>query len=108
TGTFKDKHWRDSRKWFSYQLKNDQKQAAFLRVTYYGGDKGRNFTISANDQKLADVALDGSKGEMFFTEDYQIPQNLIQAEDGKIRVKFEAKPGSIAGGVFEVRLMKKP
>nr|MBD3622395.1 hypothetical protein [Sunxiuqinia sp.] len=50
--------------------------------------------------------MTGSIGFEFFTEDYAIPNDILEQSHGQLTVKFEAKDGSIAGGVFEVRLMK--
>ena len=73
---------------------------------YFGLDNNRHFNILINDQFVAEVNLDGSKGFEFFTEDYAIPNDILEQSHGQLTVKFEAKDGSIAGGVFEVRLMK--
>jgi len=107
SGVNQGKHWRDATGWFSYQLNDKEGQAGKLRIMYFGLDNGRTFTISINDEKLADVTLDGSKGFEFFTVDYDIPQDVLDKADGKLRVKFEAAQGSVAGGIYEVRLMKK-
>lgn len=107
SGVYKDRHWRDAKGWFSYQLKDNYTQADRVRVTYYGGDKGRKFRILINHQPVANVTLDGSRGDHFFTEDYLISSALVKASAGKLEVKFEAEAGSVAGGVYEVRLLKK-
>jgi len=106
SGVNQGKHWRDAAGWFSYQMDDKEGKACKLRVMYFGLDNGREFTISINDEKLADVTLDGSKGFEFFTVDYDIPQEILEKAAGKLRVKFEAVPGSVAGGIYEVRLMK--
>ncbi|WP_372775603.1 beta-L-arabinofuranosidase domain-containing protein [Mangrovibacterium sp.] len=106
SGVNQGRHWRDATGWLSYQLNDKNRKAGKLRIMYFGLDSGRNFTISINDEKVADVTLDGSKGFEFFTVDYEIPQEIVEDADGKFRVKFEAAPGSIAGGIYEVRLMK--
>lgn len=106
SGVHEGKHWRDASGWFSYLMADKEKQAGKLRVMYFGGDRGREFSISINGIKVADVRLEGQKGNGFYTVDYAIPQEVLDTADGKYRVKFEARPGSIAGGVFEVRLMK--
>ncbi|PTN08691.1 glycoside hydrolase family 127 protein [Mangrovibacterium marinum] len=107
SGVNQGKHWRDATGWFSYQLNDKAGDAGKLRIMYFGLDNGRNFSIRINGEKLADVSLDGSKGLEFFTVDYNIPQEILDKADGKLRVKFEAAPGSVAGGIYEVRLMKK-
>lgn len=107
SGTHKNRHWRHARGWFSYELNNKEKEPAVLQVTYYGLDSGRNFNVIINDQHIATVNLDGSEGDKFYTVDYAIPAEMIKnAPDGKLIVKFEAHPGSIAGGVYDVRLMR--
>ncbi|RKD91640.1 glycoside hydrolase family 127 protein [Mangrovibacterium diazotrophicum] len=107
SGVNQDKHWRDATGWFSYLLTDKDGDAGKLRIMYFGLDNGRNFSISINGEKLTDVSLDGSKGFEFFTIDYDIPQDILDKAAGKLRVKFEADPGSVAGGIYEVRLMEK-
>jgi hypothetical protein len=107
TGVNKDRHWRDARGWFSYKMNNKEKQAARLRVTYYGGDKDRRFKILVNNQSIAEVVLDGSHGDEFYIVDYPIPPEVLQQGHGQITVKFLATAASVAGGVYEVRLVKK-
>lgn len=107
TGVNQDKHWRDAHGWFSYALTDKNKEAATLRVTYFGGDRGRRFSILLNDQPLAQVALDGSHGNDFYTIDYPISQNLTKQSNGTLKVKFQAADGSVAGGIYEVRLLRK-
>jgi len=107
SGVNQGKHWRDATGWFSYQLNDKNGDAGKLRIMYFGLDNGRNFNISINGEKLADVSLDGSKGFGFYTVDYDIPQEILDKAEGKLRVKFEAAPSSVAGGIYEVRLMKK-
>ncbi len=106
SGVNQGKHWRSANGWFSYELRDPKSEAGKLRVLYFGLDNSRNFTISINGEKLADVTLDGSKGFGFFSVDYEIPKTALEKANGKLRVKFEAAPGSVAGGIYEVRLMK--
>lgn len=106
TGQNQDRHWRDARGWFSYQLKNPNQQADRLQVTYWGKDRNRKFKILLNDQPLATVEQDGQKGEAFYTEEYAIPASQ-NAQAGPLTVKFLAEPGSATGGIYEVRLLKK-
>lgn len=109
TGYFKDRHWRDAKGSFSYDLKTVPNQPLSLAVTYWGGDKGRSFTILANDTKIADVSLNGEKPDDFEAINYPIPATLVsQAASGTLTIKFVAQPGSVAGGVFDIRLIKSP
>ena len=101
------RHWRDATDWFSYQLSDPEHQAASLRLTYFAGDKGRHFAIYINDIKLADVSLQGAAAEDFYDVDYPLTPAMRQsAAKGQYTVKFVAQPGSIAGGLYGVRLLK--
>jgi len=103
-GYFQDRHWRDAKGWFGYDLKTIPNQPLSLAVTYWSGDNRRSFSILANETKIADVALQGKKPGSFETVIYPIP--AAQASSEKLTIKFVAEPGSTAGGVFDVRLIK--
>ncbi|MFT2010867.1 glycoside hydrolase family 127 protein [Pontibacter sp. 13R65] len=103
-GTHQNRFWRHATKWFSYDLRNKNREAKMLRITYFGQDKDRSFDILVNDVLVKTVKLDGSKGDTFYEEDYQLPQKVQQSE--KLTVKFVAHKGSVAGGIYHVRLMK--
>lgn len=105
SGIYEGRHWRHARGWFSYLLKDADRQAGKLQVMYSGPDSGRHFRILVNDEVLAEVKLTGDRAG-FFTVDYVLPKEMIQKAKGQYRVKFEAMPGSMAGGVYEVRLMR--
>jgi uncharacterized protein len=106
-GVFMDRHWRHAEGWFSYDLNDPGNEAATLRVTYSGFDRGRNFDILLNQQLLATVSLDGSYGGGFVEVDYPIPAEILsQNTDGKMEIMFRAHENSMAGGVFFIRLMR--
>ncbi|MEJ2045581.1 MAG: glycoside hydrolase family 127 protein [Reinekea sp.] len=105
TGIHLDHYWRDAKGYFSYLLDPDGEASATLRVTYFGEDKDRNFDILINDTKLATVGLTGGRGKVFFDVDYNIPSSMI-SNGSAFRVKFQAHAGSVAGGVFYVRLLR--
>src|SRR5690606_13227974 len=108
SGTNQDFFWRDARGWFSYDLANTNKQGKILRLTYFGGDRDRNFDILINDQILATVNLDGAKGDTFYTVDYEIPEEILNnLNDDQMTLKFVAHKGSVAGGIYYIRLLKK-
>ncbi|WP_216362571.1 glycoside hydrolase family 127 protein [Bowmanella denitrificans] len=98
-------HWRDASHWFSYRLSDADLQAKVLRLTYFGGDANRQFEIHFNGEKLADVTLK-PKGDGFYEVDYPLPENLVNQGLGGHTLKFIAQPGSIAGGIYGVRLLK--
>jgi uncharacterized protein len=106
-GVYNDRHWRHARGWFSYELNDPSNEAAKLRVTYNGGDRGRNFDILINKQLLATVNLNGSQGSTFIDVDYPIPAEILAKNtNGKMEVVFKAHERSIAGGVFYIRILR--
>jgi hypothetical protein len=106
TGVHNNRHWRHATGWFSYDLRDPQNEAKTLMLTYFGLDAGRDFDILINDRHLAAVKLNGFLGDDFVDVEYEIPASIIESSEGVLTVKFKAHRGSIAGGVFHVRLLK--
>jgi hypothetical protein len=104
SGVHKDRHWRTAKGWFSYDLKNAKGEARKIRMTYYGQDKNRSFSIYLNGVLLKIVELNGVEGDRFYDVDYDLPQGLIKEK--ALTVKFVANEGSVAGGIYYVRLLK--
>jgi len=107
SGIHEGRHWRHARGWFSYDLKNTNREGLTLRVTYSGQDRGREFTIWINDMLLTTVKSGGSMGNRFIDVDYPIPQSIRDnLVDEVMNVKFVAREGSVAGGIYHIRLLK--
>jgi hypothetical protein len=104
-GRFRERSWRDARGWFSYELRVPKDHGAELMVTYWGDDRDRRFDVLADGKPLADVHLDGSRGSTFF--DVRYPLSNAADADGRVTITFRAKPGSIAGGAFDVRVIRR-
>lgn len=100
-------HYRNAKGWFSYNLIDKNKEAAALRITYFGRDRNKNFSILINDKTLAKVSLDGSKGNDFYTVDYPITDEILKSSNGTLKVKFVAADGSTTGDIYEVRLIRR-
>jgi DUF1680 family protein len=103
-GVNKGKHWRHATGWFSYELTDRKGEARALRLTYSKLDAGRRFDILINDNLLAEVRLDASAAQELYTRDYTIPPGVAVA--GKLVVKFVARDGSVAGGLYGLRLLR--
>jgi DUF1680 family protein len=106
SGLAKGRHWRHATSWFSYDLTDKKSEAKALRLTYSKGDAGRKFDILINGQRLAAVTLDGKAAQDLYTVDYPIPPALVAAAGGKLVVKFVARDGSVAGGLYGLRLLR--
>lgn len=106
TGLHNGRRWRHG-DWFQYTLTTRGQRAVNLAVTYWGGDAGRTFTILADGEVLATEKLNNSRPGQFFEKYYAVPERVLSAvTNGEVTIKFSAAANSIAGGVFDVRLMK--
>ncbi len=105
-GVNQDRHWRDAEGWFSYDLRDKEREAKTLRLTYFGEDSGRNFKIVINGHVVAEEGFDEPKGDQFYEVDYEIPQEVMENSKGKLEVRIEAMPGSRTAGIYGVRLLR--
>lgn len=104
SGTYQGEYWRDGQL-FSYQMQTKGKtEGVTLMVRYWGGDAGnREFYIKVDNTTIATESLTGGKNE-FVNKEYAIPADLLEGKT-QVRVKFQAKSGNTAGGVYYVRLL---
>ena len=100
------RHWRHATKWFSYELKDPKGEAKVLRLTFAKADAGRRFDIEVNGMLVAEVALAGDIKQEFYTVDYPLPASVTQSKPSALSVRFVAKPGSVAGGLYGLRLLR--
>jgi hypothetical protein len=107
SGNNNGRHWRDSHSWFSYQLTDVSQAATVLRLEYFSGDAGRQFSVLLNGQLLAEVVLQPTTAAGIYSVDYAIPKALLRhSQNGHHQLKFVAGPGSVAGGIYGIRLLK--
>jgi DUF1680 family protein len=97
------RHWRHASGWFSYEMKDPDGAARVLQLTFASGDAGREFDVLLNGRLLQAVTIE-RKGEAFYTLDLPLPADA--ARPGKLEVKFVARAGSVAGGLYGVRLLR--
>jgi DUF1680 family protein len=100
------RHWRHATKWFSYQLNDSKREAKVLRLSFARADGGRRFDIVVNGQRIVEVELPTNEAQEFYTRDYALPAELVQNGGGKLEVKFVARTGSVAGGLYGLRLLR--
>lgn len=104
------RHWRHARGWFSYRLSNPQHKATTLRLTLIGTDRGRTFKVLLNGLEIDTintnntVNTNGTIETGFYHIEYTLPENIRNSN--VIEFKLEALPGSIAGGLYELRLLE--
>lgn len=104
-----DEFWRDARDggFFSYNLSTGNERNLTLVVRYWGSEWGtRKFDIYVDEEKLLTVDNTGKWNQSrFFDVEYRIPESMVKGKNS-VRVKFLALPGSAAGAVYYIRLVK--
>lgn len=77
-------------------------------VRYRSGETGgRQFDIMINGEKLVTENLAGKFNKSgFINIEYPLPDSMITGKDS-VEVKFQATAGNSAGGVFNVRILRK-
>lgn len=109
TGNNLNAFWRDASDggFFSYDLATRSENGLSLWVRYWGAEWGsRKFDILIDDAPLAAEDNTGRWNQSLFRDVvYAIPDSMVQGKS-RIRVKFRASPGSTAGAVYGVRLLR--
>lgn len=91
--------------WFSYEMKLPQAGTkAAIYAVYWGQDGGREFDILVDGVVIATEKLPGGK-EDYYGVEYPLPNSALASKE-KVTVRFQPRPGSTAGGVFDVRILK--
>jgi uncharacterized protein len=106
SGDFGDHFYRDAAEggWFSWDVKTLPDEPQNLVLTYWGGDRGRQFDIIIDGQKVATERLSASHQGVYFDEVYPLPSALTS---GKRKVNLRIQGSNTwVGGVFGVRIMK--
>lgn len=106
TGMFKERHYRNGKGSFSYDLKNNTLEARKLRITYFGADKNKNFDVFVNEVLVATINMDGSEGNQFIDKIIELPESILNAKSKVLQVQFKAKPSASITGIYEVRLLR--
>jgi DUF1680 family protein len=103
SGSYNSEYYRDATGWFSYVMNTKGlTDSVSLMVRYWGGDTNRKFTIQVDGVTIATVSLTGGSNA-FVNKEYPIPSSLLVGKQ-TVTVKFVAESGSVAGGVYYIRL----
>ena len=98
--------WRHATGWFSYTLSDPALAARALRLTFSPGDAGRKFDVLINGTLVAPLTLEAQGSTELYHREIAIDPALVAASKGKLQVRFAAREGSIAGGLYGLRLLR--
>jgi uncharacterized protein len=105
SGIHNGRRWRHGN-WFQYVLDPRGEEAVELAVTYSGDDAGRKFDIVVNGQTIATQELTAERRGGFVEKRYPIPPEVLSAApQGQLTFKLAA-PTGLAGGIFDIRLLR--
>lgn len=108
-GEHSNRKWRHATDggWVSFDMKVPADRGAALVVSYWGSDAGdRTFDILVDGVKVATQTLNNDKPGQFFDVTYPIPGELTLGKQ-KVTVRFQARPGNTAGGLYGLRMLKE-
>jgi DUF1680 family protein len=108
TGSHMGRKWRTGENggWFSFTMKLPEEGRAQLVLTYWGSDSGRRtFDVYVDDQKIATQSLNNPKPNAWHDVVHELPEELTRGKQS-VRVKLQAHPGNIAGGLFGARMVR--
>ena len=92
--------------WFSYRLRVLADRPTTLACTWWGDERGRRtFDILIDGTKIATQKLLHNRPGEFFEAEYAIPRELTRGKK-TVTVRFQAHPGSFAGGAFGCATLK--
>jgi hypothetical protein len=105
TGIHNGRRWRHGA-WIQYSLDPRGAREAILSVTFSGDDRGREFDILVDGTRIATERLTGEKPNDFIEKRHPIPSGILQAAGNRrVTVRFTAGRG-LAGGLYDVRLLR--
>ncbi|MFL9843582.1 beta-L-arabinofuranosidase domain-containing protein [Flavobacterium rhizosphaerae] len=103
TGYMEDRHYRDARGWFSYQMRNTDKNAKYLYIAYFDNDRNRTLSIEVNGKTVTSQKLEGKSGHALQYQLLPLPESEQSQET--LTVKFKAAERAFTAKIIEVRLL---
>lgn len=110
-GNYEGEAWRDARNggFFEYTMATGSSTELSLMVRYWGNesDFNRRFDILIDGEKIASETLfrKWNKAE-FQNVSYEIPEKLLTGKSN-VTVRFQSGEHTVAGGIFQIRLIKR-
>lgn len=108
TGVHMGEMWRDANNgYISYTMRTNKETNLSLMVRYWGNETGsRSFDILIDGVKLVRENIVGKwNKEQFENVIYPIPNTMVTGKN-TIVVRFQAVASNVAGGLFNVRILR--
>jgi hypothetical protein len=102
-----ESHWRDASPggWFSYEMKVAPGGPNVLHALYWGRETGaRTFEVQVRGRTIAKTTLGDHGSDDFYAVETPIPEELTRGQ-AAVTIRFQAHPGNMAGGLFDLRIL---
>ena len=105
TGYWNDYHYREARRWFSYNLKNTNSKGRFLYLKYFDKETSRSAKIFVNETSAGKLELNGEGGNGYQEKVIAIPESQAAKQELILKVAAINKHNTMQ--LIEVRLLTK-
>lgn len=105
SGYMEDRHFREAKGWFSYQMRNKDKNAKYLYITYFDANNNRTLNTEINGIKTFSQNFEGKTGGSPQTLLIPIPESESRKEI--LNIKFNSGEKSLTPKIIEVRLLNQ-
>lgn len=105
TGYMEDRHFREAKGWFSYQMRNKAKSAKYLYLLYFDTGNNRTLKTEINGSEVFAKNFDGKMGSSPQSLFIPIPESESRKE--VLNVKFNTNEKSFTPKIIEVRLLNE-
>ena len=102
TGTNKDRHFRRTKGWFSYNLKVKE-EAGRIRITIQKNDRNKVAILLNNNKLAVNPTISEADKDGFITLSWLLPQKL---KSGSCPIRFTPDGTEWTPAIYEVRLLK--
>ncbi|MCY0970448.1 glycoside hydrolase family 127 protein [Chryseobacterium wangxinyae] len=105
TGYMEDRHFREAKGWFSYQMKNKERNAKYLYITHFDANNNRTLNAEINGVKTYSKNFEGKMGNSPQTLLIPIPDSETRKEI--LDIRFNSGEKSLTPKIIEVRLLNQ-
>ncbi|EJL68831.1 glycoside hydrolase family 127 protein [Chryseobacterium populi] len=105
TGYMEDRHFREAKGWFSYQMRNRNNNAKYLYLLYFDANSNRTLNAEINGVKVISKHFDGKSGSSPQSLLIPIPESETRKEI--LTVKFNSDEKYLTPKIIEVRLLNQ-
>lgn len=105
SGYMEDRHFREAKGWFSYQMRNKDKNAKYLYITYFDANNNRTLNAEINGIKTFSQNFEGKMGSSPQTLLIPIPESESRKEI--LNIKFNSGEKSLTPKIIEIRLLNQ-